>query len=73
MKTSLSAILRNKRAATNAVLVAITLGILVIGGFVIHYDWELDQLCHSFGVAFWLMAMASVLIVEISAEKERTA
>lgn len=63
MKTSLSAIFKNKRAVTNAVLVAITLGILVIGGFVIHYDWELDQLCHSFSVAFWLLAMASVLIV----------
>ena len=63
MKTSLSAILKNRRAVTNAVLVAITLGILIIGGFVVHYDWELDQLCHSFGVVFWLLAMISTLAI----------
>lgn len=60
---NIPAILKNRRSVVNIVLAVIMLGILVIGGFVIRYDWELDQLCHSFGVVFWLVALGAVLLM----------
>lgn len=55
--------LKSRRAVVNIVIAVIMLGILVIGGFVVRYDWELDQLCHSFGVAFWFIAMGGILVM----------